>query len=131
MRDHNQHLNFISRRMLLTLVVYCAAFFASPLPAEEANTVAQKDNTPEYSRSVVTYETPNVSVTRNDGKKLSFIKELDDGRPVIMNFIFASCTAICPMISHVFSKVQSKLGKDSRNVHRQATLQRQPIRPNL
>lgn len=34
-----------------------------------------------------------------------------------MNFIFASCSAICPMLSHVFSQVQGKLGNDSQKVH--------------
>ena len=60
---------------------------------------------------------PDVAVVRQDGKKLSFIKELDDGRPVILNFIFASCSAICPMLTHVFSKVQTKLEKDSKKFH--------------
>jgi protein SCO1/2 len=85
--------------------------------AEESNNVAQKNHAPEFTRSIVNYQAPDVAVVRNDGKKLSFIKELDDGRPVIMNFIFASCSAICPMISHVFSKVETKLGKNSQKVH--------------
>jgi protein SCO1/2 len=60
---------------------------------------------------------PDVAVVRQDGKKLSFIKELDDGRPVILNFIFASCSAICPMLTHVFSKAQTQLEKVSRKFH--------------
>lgn len=108
-----QHLNLISRRTALTLVISFASFFASsPLLAE-----GSKKQAPEFTRSVITYTAPDVSVLRNDGQKLSFIKELDDGRPVIMNFIFASCSAICPMISHVFSKVETKLGKNNEKAH--------------
>lgn len=93
--------------------LFCCAILVSstPLMAEEMNKVA------EFNRSVANYEVPKLTVVRNDGQKLPFIKELDDGRPVIMNFIFASCSAICPMITHVFAKVQSKLETDSQKVH--------------
>ena len=85
--------------------------------AEELNSVEQKNGVSGFTRSTVDYKIPDVMVVRQDGEKLSFIKELDDGRPVILNFIFASCTAICPMISHVFSRVQAKLGENSQKVH--------------
>ena len=113
----NQSLNLISRRVLLTLVVSFAAFFASPLMAEESSKESQKNDAPEFTRSIVNYDVPDVAVVRQDGKKLSFIKELDDGRPVILNFIFASCSAICPMLTHVFSKAQTQLEKVSRKFH--------------
>jgi protein SCO1/2 len=71
----------------------------------------------EFTQSIGNYKVPDVSVVRQDGQKLSFIKELDDGRPIVMNFIFASCSAICPMLSHVFSKVQDKLGKSGQKYH--------------
>jgi protein SCO1/2 len=104
------------RRCLLTLVVFFAAVFTSPLMAEQSTTAGQEAK-PAFTRTVVDYTTPDVTVVRDDGKKLAFLKELDDGRPVIMNFIFASCSAICPMLTHVFSKVQTKLGEDSKKVH--------------
>jgi protein SCO1/2 len=76
-----------------------------------------KKEAPEYHQSIGNYKVPDVSVIRQDGKKLSLIKELDDGRPVIMNFIFASCSAICPMLSHVFSKVEDKLTEKGQKFH--------------
>ncbi|WP_200892104.1 SCO family protein [Methyloterricola oryzae] len=68
-------------------------------------------------RTEVDYTIPDVMVVREDGKKVSFRKELDDGRPVMVNFIFATCSAICPALSHVFAKVQSKLGDNAKKVH--------------
>jgi protein SCO1/2 len=56
-------------------------------------------------------------VIRQDSQKFDFLKELDDGRPVILNFVFVSCSAICPMLSHVFSKVQDQLTKDGQKFH--------------
>ncbi len=114
----NKTVYIFDRQVVLTLVFLFTAFFSSPqLMAKEFNNGEQKNNATEFTRSIVNYEAPDVAVVRNDGKKLSFIKEIDDGRPVIMNFIFASCSAICPMISHVFSKVQTKLDQDSLKVH--------------
>ena len=112
MYHRNQTLHLISLRVLLTLVVSFVTFFASPLMAEE-----QKDDAPKFTRMVGDYKAPDVTVVRQDGKKLSFIKELDDGRPVMMNFIFASCSAICPMLSHVFSTVQTKLAEKNQKFH--------------
>ena len=114
----NQTLDLINRRVLIALIMFFSIFF-SPLPlmAEELSNVGQKSDAPEFTRSIVNYDAPDVAVVRQDGKKLSFIKELDDGRPVILNFIFASCSAICPMLTHVFSKVQTKLEKDSKKFH--------------
>jgi protein SCO1/2 len=86
----------------MPLIIVFALFFAPfSLMAEES--------APAFTRTVGNYQLPDVSVIRQDGKKLSLRKELDDGRPVILNFIFTSCSAICPMLSHVFSKVQDKL----------------------
>ena len=112
MNHRNQSLNLI-----ITLLVALAAVFALPLMAEEQTNAGQQNAAPQFTRTVANYVTPDVTVVRADGNKLSFTKELDDGRTVIMNFIFASCSAICPMLSHVFAKVQTKLEKDSQNFH--------------
>jgi protein SCO1/2 len=113
-----QTLDLINQRKMQTIVLFFTLFF-SPLPllAEESSNVEQKNAAPEFTLSSADYLMPDVAVVRQDGKKLSFIKELDDGRPVILNFIFASCSAICPMLTHVFSKVQTKLAKDGKKFH--------------
>ena len=114
----NKIVNLINRRFALTFMVFCAAFFLPrTLLAEELKDQAQKIETPEITRVVANYDVPDVTVVRQDGKKLVFGKELDDGRPVILNFVFVSCSAICPMLSHVFSKVETKLGKEGKKAH--------------
>jgi len=114
----NQTMKLIGRTAVMVVIIFFGVFFsASPLMAEELNNVEMDNPAPEFTRSIVNYDIPNVEVIRKDGKKLSFIQEIDDGRPVIMNFIFASCSAICPMLSHVFSQVQTKLDKDIPKVH--------------
>ena len=67
--------------------------------------------------SHVDVQLPQVTVIRQDGKEMSLAQALDDGRTVILNFVFVSCTTICPMQSHLFASVQSRLGADMDKVH--------------
>jgi protein SCO1/2 len=114
----NKMLNLTGRRVALTLIIFIVGFFSTaPLMAEEAKSVEQNAEAPAFTRSTVTYKVPDVKVIRQDGKKLSFLKELDDGRPVILSFVFVSCAAICPMLAHVMSKVQAKLEQDGKKAH--------------
>jgi protein SCO1/2 len=71
----------------------------------------------EIMRSTVDYSPPPVSLTREDGKAVSLISELNDGRPVILTFIYTTCTSICPMISQTLSQLQSDLGSERDKVH--------------
>ncbi len=72
---------------------------------------------PGYSRQVANYTLPQLALKRSDGSTAKFPQELDDGRPVMVNFIYTSCTAICPILSHTFAEVQRRLGADGKQVH--------------
>ena len=67
-------------------------------------------------RSTTDVTLPEVSLVRDDGKAVSLPAELDDGRPVAVNFIFTSCTSICPVMSQTFAQLQEKLGPDRERV---------------
>src|SRR2546423_598331 len=69
------------------------------------------------SRSTVTYETPDVSLVRADGKRVSLPQELDDGRPVLLNFIFTTCSSICPLTSRTLEEFQRTLGSEAARIH--------------
>ena len=98
------------QRLVVSVIVFFAVLFVPLLSVAE-------ESPPAFTRSVANYELPDLSVIRQDGKKLSFSKELNDGRPVILNFIFASCSAICPMLSHTLSKTKATLTKEGQKVH--------------
>jgi protein SCO1/2 len=68
-------------------------------------------------RSEAQYTAPDVKLVRDDGKTVSLPAELNDGRPVIMNFIYTSCTTICPLTSQVFEQFQKRLGDAHAPVH--------------
>jgi protein SCO1/2 len=69
------------------------------------------------SRSSVSYEPPEVTMVRADGKSVSLPRELDDGRPVLLNFIFTTCSSICPLTSRTLEEFQRKLGAGAAKVH--------------
>ncbi len=69
------------------------------------------------TRIVTQYTVPQVNLVRADGKTVSLPEELNDGRPVVMNFIFTTCTTICPVMSQTFARLQRLLGADRDKVH--------------
>ncbi len=60
---------------------------------------------------------PAVTLVREDGKSVQLAQELDDGRPVLVNFIYTTCFGICPISSQTFAQFQSKLGTEAAKVH--------------
>src|SRR5437016_2635489 len=69
------------------------------------------------SRVTVNYQTPAVTLVRADGQRVSLPHELDDGRPVLLNFIFTTCSSICPLTSRTLEEFQDKLGPEASRIH--------------
>ncbi|HET7400723.1 MAG TPA: SCO family protein [Usitatibacter sp.] len=82
---------------------------------EHAAQAANADR--ELARSSAQYAPPHVALVRQDGKRVDFASVLDDGRPVFLNFIYTTCTAICPPMSQTFATLQRKLGAERDKVH--------------
>lgn len=69
-----------------------------------------------YTRVVAPYKTPDVKLVDANGKEISLHDALDGPGPVMLNFIFTTCTTICPVMSATFSQVQAKLGSNAGKV---------------
>lgn len=93
-----------------------AATAAMP-DTEEAHVHHHHAAAPAFARSTATYEVPSVALVRDDGKPVDFSQELDDGRPVVLSFIYTSCTTVCPLTSHTLSQLQNMLGAARDSVH--------------
>ena len=65
----------------------------------------------------VSIAVPDVKLIRDDGRQVSLLREVDDGRPVVLNFIFTSCGSTCPLMSQIFSEFQRRLGAGGSGVH--------------
>lgn len=87
--------------LLLLLLAAAPAFAAEP---------------ERYQRSVVRYTIPDVVLVNQDGRKVRLKKLLETDRPVAVDFIYATCTTICPILSAGYANLQNKLGGDSASV---------------
>lgn len=95
----------------------CAVLAAVFSPALQADEHAHHHHAASaLSRSEVAYTSPRVSLRSQDGATLAFADAIDDGRPVLLNFIYTSCTAICPPMTRIFAEVQERLGADRSRV---------------
>ena len=61
---------------------------------------------------------PDVVVLDQDGNAVHFYSDLIKGKTVAINFIFTTCTTICPPLAATFARVQREMGdKVGRDVH--------------
>src|SRR6185503_1649554 len=54
---------------------------------------------------------PDVSVLDQNGKALNFYTDLVKGKVVAINFVFTTCTTICPPLTATFRRVQQQLAE--------------------
>src|SRR5512145_522622 len=69
-----------------------------------------------YQRMSESYEIPDVGLVDAGGVNISLREVLSGDEPVMLNFIFTSCTAICPVMSATFRQVQEQLGEERSKV---------------
>ena len=59
---------------------------------------------------------PDVELLDQNGRKIHFYTDLVKGQTVAINFIFTTCTTICPPLGATFARVQKELGARSQKV---------------
>ncbi len=101
----------VSIQLPMPLLAVADAPSASP-PCHEVAPALKR-----ATRSTGAYVVPAVDLVREDGARVSFPAELDDGKPVVLDFIFTTCTTICPVSSQIFSQLQARLGARRDGVH--------------
>lgn len=69
-----------------------------------------------YERSLETYTIPDVELINQQHQQVRSSELLNSGQPVLVDFIYATCTTICPVLSAGFSNLQKKLGEEAREV---------------
>jgi len=69
-----------------------------------------------YTRTVEDLEIPDVTLVNQDGDIVEFRAKVLGDKPVFVEFIFATCTTICPILSAGFASMQRKLGPEAQEV---------------
>jgi len=63
-------------------------------------------------RSEARYEAPPVSLVRDDGVTVGLREVLATDEPVVLAFIYTSCTTVCPLTTQTLAQLDVRLGHD-------------------
>jgi len=74
------------------------------------------ENPARYTRTVHEYTMPDVVLINQDGQRVRLKSLLETDQPVVVDFIYGTCTTICPILSAGYSHLQRKLGDSSASV---------------
>lgn len=96
---------------------------AAPLLAQHEHhqhqaAAAEADAAKVDAQPVSGLDVPDVSVVDQDGNPVRFYSDLVKGKVVAVNFVFTTCTTICPPMGANFAKLQKILGdRAGKEVH--------------
>ncbi|MHB8880483.1 MAG: SCO family protein [Thermodesulfovibrionales bacterium] len=96
-----------SLRAGLCLIVL-TAFLCSAAPAAARQA---------YTRTTPAYAVPEVTLVNQHGAKVPLRSLLQSGKPVMFDFIFTTCTTICPFLSASYTNFQRTMGPEAKKVH--------------
>lgn len=69
-----------------------------------------------YKRTIENYSIPDVVLVNQNGTKVRLKDVIQSNKPVVVDFIFGTCTTICPVLSAGFVNLQNKV-PDSQKAH--------------
>ncbi|GAB4264776.1 MAG: SCO family protein [Deferrisomatales bacterium] len=64
-----------------------------------------------YRRTVEDYTVPDVTLVDQDGEKVNLRALASSEKPVLLDFIYGTCTTICPVLSAGYAYFQRKMGE--------------------
>jgi len=72
-----------------------------------------KEEAPPAETPSTAVRIPDVAVLDQNGKALNFYTDLVKGKVVAINFVFTTCTTICPPLTATFRRVQQQLAEQN------------------
>ncbi|RJX35275.1 MAG: SCO family protein [Desulfurivibrio sp.] len=96
-------------RIILTIRIFTILLVIFCLTGAEAGAV-------KYERSVESVTIPDVVLVNQQGDKVRLKSLLETDQPVLVDFIYATCTTICPILSAGFANLQRELGPEAAKV---------------
>lgn len=94
----------MTRTCMLFFIIFA---IAAPVSAEELK----------YKRTIESYTMPDVTLVNQNNTRVKLKDLINSDKPVVLDFIYGTCTTICPVLSAGYTSLQNKLGSGSSNVH--------------
>jgi protein SCO1/2 len=121
-RSFDEH-SLLGRLALMALVAIAAFFAGVRIAQAHADELTDPHAhhhpaaAPDTKRSVAQYPIPDLRLVRDDDRSVSLRDEINDGRPVVVSFIYTTCTTVCPVTSATLAELQARLGAAQDRVH--------------
>ena len=74
---------------------------------------AHPDKSAATKRKVLSVSPAATPMVRQDGSKTTLAAELEGNKPVILAFIYTSCTTVCPVTSQILSRTHALTATDT------------------
>lgn len=122
--NRNLSSSFLRLKMLCAalIVISSVASISGQTPqihngSHDESSGAAEEKASEVKYSAAKFSTiPDTILVNQDNQKVEFNKDLLRGKTVAINFIYTTCTSVCPLQGRSFSKLQDllkdRLGKD-------------------
>jgi protein SCO1/2 len=106
---------------LKALLVFCLSSLITittplSLSAQEVDHSAHRammNKKNNFTHSEAHYQIPDIMLLNQDGERIKLKDFLSDSEPYALNFIFTTCTTICPILTASFAHMQRKLGAEA------------------
>lgn len=67
---------------------------------------------PEPAAETADIDLRDVLLLNQDGEEVRFVSDVIGDRIVVMDFVYTTCTTVCPVLTALFTQVQNQLGDD-------------------
>lgn len=78
---------------------------------------AQAKQERSWQQSIQRYSLPQTQLQGADGAIRPLAKVLDDGRPVVLTFMYSSCATVCPITNQTLVQFEQLLGTERSKVN--------------
>lgn len=94
------------------IVAVMAASWAQAHDAHHAHhNMVAKGAAAGYKVSTARYTIPNVTLVSSTGAPVHLRALLQEPKPVLLQFVYTTCTTICPVLSATFAQAQARLAQ--------------------
>lgn len=94
--------------------------------SQQASQERSKPGNHEYTRTLADYTIPDLEMSDRTGRTVGLRETINYDGPVMLQFIFATCSTVCPILSVCFSVAQPELDKISTGGYRLISISTDP-----